>query len=164
MQFSSIRTCRFSRIVILPLLFFGLTNLAESAEPAKSDESTKEQTILIISGSAIDLINERQIQRYFTLQKKLLPDNASISLFRLPMGDTTTLEFSNRVFGFYPYQLQRIWDRQVYSGKAKPPAVANDENELIQQIASTPHALGYISTSTPIPEELKGKINVIASF
>lgn len=155
MQFSSSRKYRINQVVLLLLLCFGFTNSAESA---------KEYQILIIAGSAVELIDNSQVQRYFTLQQKLLPNNKLISLIRLPMDDATTAEFTGRVFNYYPYQLQRIWDRQIYSGKAKPLIVVNNEDELIRRVASTPNALGYISISTPIPEELKGMINVVTSY
>lgn len=129
-----------------------------------SSALSKELTIQIIAGSAIDAVSERQLQRYFSLRQKLLPNNQPVTLVRLPMESSITMQFTNRVFEVYPYQLQRIWDRQVYSGKAKAPASAKSEHELIGLIANTPNSLGYISADTPIPALLKGKVNVIAVY
>lgn len=155
MRLSSFRKHKISLMVTLLNLILGFSHSAKAAEKYQ---------ISIIAGSAIESIDERQIQRYFTLQQKLLPNNQLISLFRLPMDDATTAKFSGQVFNYYPYQLQRIWDRQIYAGKAKPLIVAGNDQEMIRQIANTPHALGYISASTPIPEELKGMINVVTSY
>lgn len=126
--------------------------------------SNQVQTVKIIAGSSITSASEMQLQRYFSLRQKLLPNNNPVTLVRLPMDDNVTTQFTSRVFDVYPYQLQRIWDRQVYSGKANAPEAVQSEQELIGIIAITPNSLGYISASTPIPDQLKGKVNVIAVY
>lgn len=135
-----------------------------SALPLLAQESVAQHGLKVIGGLNLDGLTEKQLQRFFSLRQRLSPQNRPISLVRLPLTSSATQQFSKSLFQLYPYQLQRIWDRQIYSGKAKAPVTVKSEQDMLALIASEPDALGYISHSTSIPEELKGKIHVLAIY
>ena len=44
----------------------------------------------------------------------------------------------------FPYQLQRAWDRLVYSGIGQAPQRVNDVREMREKVSQTPGAIGYL--------------------
>ncbi|WP_085296883.1 hypothetical protein [Cognaticolwellia mytili] len=143
-------------ISFILLLFYSLN--------ASSIEIKVDSKIAIISSVNIVALNERQIRNLFSLKKKLLPNNTRAVLVRLPFSHDVSKIFCQNIYELYPYQLQRQWDRLVFSGKATAPKQANSESEVIKLVASYPNALGYISANSPLLTEYKGQINVVAVY
>lgn len=135
-----------------------------SAFPLSAQEPATPHGLQVIGGTNLAKLTQEQLLRCFSLRQRLSPANRPISLVRLPLSDSTTQRFSKSLFQLYPYQLQRIWDRQIYSGKAKAPVTVESEQAMLAVVASEPDALGYISKSTSIPDDLKGKIHVLAIY
>lgn len=71
-------------------------------------------------------------------------------------------ELKNRFYELLkmkPAEIQKIWLKKQFSGKAIPPTTVNSEEELIKRVVATKGAIGYV-TSTTLPEGVK----VIARF
>ncbi|GBL05016.1 hypothetical protein KUL10_23340 [Glaciecola sp. KUL10] len=62
----------------------------------------------------------------------------------LPLDEATTLQFSQNLYGLYPYQLQRIWDRAVFSGRGKAPTIKENTLDMLSFIDENNDALGYM--------------------
>lgn len=127
-------------------------------------ETPPDNKIAIISSVNITALSAQQIRNLYSLKKKLLPNNIRASLIRLPLSHTSTKAFCHNFYGLYPYQLQRLWDRQVFSGKAIAPKQVDNELEVIKLIISSPNSLGYISAHSPLLQEYGGQLNVIAVY
>jgi len=46
------------------------------------------------------------------------------------------------------------WQRRMSDGMIPPPVKTSDE-EIVSFVASTPGAIGYISSATPLPDSVK---------
>jgi ABC-type phosphate transport system substrate-binding protein len=62
--------------------------------------------------------------------------------------------FSGDVLGQGLLEVQVYWQRRMARGVAPPPVKASDE-DIVTFVASTPGAIGYVSTETPIPDSVK---------
>lgn len=81
----------------------------------------------------------------FAMRVHQWPDGKPIKVFVLQDQNPTHNEFCKSILGMFPYQLRRIWDRQVFSGTGAAPVVVNSEQEMLNAVASTEGAIGYIS-------------------
>lgn len=81
----------------------------------------------------------------FAMRVHQWPDGTPIKVFVLQDQNPTHNEFCKSILGMFPYQLRRIWDRQVFSGTGSAPVVVNSEQEMLNAVASTEGAIGYIS-------------------
>ncbi|WP_284450915.1 type 2 periplasmic-binding domain-containing protein [Methylophaga thalassica] len=81
----------------------------------------------------------------FAMRVHQWPDGTPIKVFVLQDQNPTHNEFCKSILGMFPYQLRRIWDRQVFSGTGAAPVVVNSEQEMLNAVASTEGAIGYIS-------------------
>lgn len=81
----------------------------------------------------------------FAMRVHQWPDGTPIKVFVLQDQNPTHNEFCKSILGMFPYQLRRIWDRQVFSGTGSAPVVVKSEQEMLNAVASTEGAIGYIS-------------------
>ena len=44
----------------------------------------------------------------------------------------------------FPYQLRSAWDRLVFSGIGQAPIRVNSVEEMLDRVANTPGAIGYL--------------------
>lgn len=82
----------------------------------------------------------------FAMHNQRWPDGQRIKVFVLEKGHSTHTAFATNVLGTYPYQLDRIWRRLVYSGTGRAPQICIDEAEMRRKVRSTPGAIGYVGT------------------
>lgn len=71
-------------------------------------------------------------------------DNTPITVFVLRNDDPVHTAFTKEVLNMFPHQLQRSWDRLVYSGTGQAPIVVNTLQEMADRVAATPGAVGYL--------------------
>jgi ABC-type phosphate transport system substrate-binding protein len=62
--------------------------------------------------------------------------------------------FSNDVLQQGLVEVQVYWQRQIARGLTPPPVKSSDQ-EIVSFVASTPGAIGYVSSSTPLPDSVR---------
>jgi hypothetical protein len=89
--------------------------------------------------------DDRQTLRaIFSMRLRLWPDGSPITVFVLPPTDPVHVRFCKEVLGVFPHQLQRAWDRLVYSGTGQAPVEVDSLEEMEQRVRETPGAIGYL--------------------
>ena len=91
-------------------------------------------------------LTQNEARLYFTLHRQQWPDGRPVRVFVLPDDDPLHIAFAKTVLGLFPYQLRGVWDRQVFSGTGQAPTMVASEAELVQRVAATPGAIGYVSS------------------
>jgi len=93
-------------------------------------------------------LNEARM--YLTLRLRSWPDSTPITVFVLPDDSALHGQFARDVLQLFPYQLRRVWDRQLFAGTGQVPVEVDDEEEMLRRVADTPGAIGYAAA---IPED-----------
>ena len=125
--------------------------------------SAKNKVIVIISHLNDTEITLSDVKQLYTLSKKLLPNGERASLVMMPMEASETVKMFRFLLGAYPYQMQRKWDRVVFSGKGTAPTIYDSSAQILEFVSGNKGAVGYVS----IPSDaeltvLKETVNVIA--
>ncbi len=94
-----------------------------------------------VSLNAMSLASARAI---FGMRQVKWPDGTSIKVFVLPDESPTHGAACKERLNLFPYQLRQSWDRLVYSGMAQAPSEVSSEEELMNKVAATPGAIGYV--------------------
>jgi len=112
------------------------------------------QTVVIVNASVPPAsFSVKELLDVYTLNKTHWEDGSRVTVFDLKRGKTK--EAFYEYIGMSEDDLQRIWLRKQFTGKARPPHSLSDENELVERVGRTPGAIGYVSERVT-----RGKKNV----
>jgi hypothetical protein len=85
----------------------------------------------------------------FGMRQVKWPDNTRVQVFVLADTHPTHVAMCKERLNLFPYQLRQSWDRLVYAGMAQAPIEVASEEELINRVAATPGAIGYVTKVKP---------------
>ncbi len=105
-------------------------------------------------------INRQTLRSVFTLRVRTWPDGTPVRVFVLDDSDERHAAFCTDVLGTFPYILRRAWDRNLFSGTGLIPETVKNESEMLQKVADTPGAIGYL-TRADDPVFLKQNAGVV---
>lgn len=109
------------------------------------------QELIANGATGVDDLSRNEARLYLTMRIKNWPDGTAVRLFVLPDDNALHARFANTVLGLYPYQLRRVWDRQIFSGTGQAPVTVHSLQEMIGRVATTPGALGYADAGAADP-------------
>lgn len=93
----------------------------------------------------------------FAMRQRTWPDGQAVRVFVLPGSHAVHGRFTKEHLAVYPHQLQLAWDRMVFSGTGQAPNRVSSQAEMLERIATTPGALGYLER-----EYLDDRVQVIS--
>jgi hypothetical protein len=102
--------------------------------------------MIVHPGVGVTAITTNEARLYLTMRLKTWPNGVPVKVFVLPDEDPLHRRFATAVLGLYPYQLRRVWDRQLFSGTGQAPTTVASEAEMMRRVAATPGALGYVGS------------------
>lgn len=104
------------------------------------------QSILINPSVNIDndLITRKTLRAIFSMRLTRWPDGTPITVFILDPESELHIQFCKNELGIFPYQLQRAWDRLVFSGTGQAPLEVQSVEEMRLRVLQIKGAIGYI--------------------
>jgi ABC-type phosphate transport system substrate-binding protein len=105
--------------------------------------------IIANSSVSIDSLSLASARSIFGMRQVKWPDNSHIQVFVLADTHPTHVALCKERLNLFPYQLRQSWDRLVYAGMAQAPTQVRNEEELVDKVAATPGAIGYIRKVKP---------------
>lgn len=136
--------------VRLPLSFgLVLTTLLATHTPAQAD------VVVIVHPSNKAAIDDDAISKLFLGQLKIFPGGATAIPVDQKMAATAE-EFHLKVLNKSDKDVRKLWARQVFTGGLQPPAMMEDDDAVLQYVANTPEAIGYIQAS-----KVNNKVKVV---
>lgn len=89
-------------------------------------------------------ISVEQIRRIFSMRQTTWSNGQAITVYVLSNQHLTHQLFSTQVLGMFPYQLDRIWNKLVYSGLGDEPIKVQSEKEMLERISQNLGSIGYV--------------------
>lgn len=125
-----------SILVISLCCLISVTFMVQSQAPA----------VRVVTNSSVTSqeISVDQVRRIFSMRQTVWPNNQLITVYVLTNQHATHQTFSTKVLGMFPYQLDRIWNKLVYSGLGEEPIKVKSEQEMLERISQQPGAIGYV--------------------
>ncbi|WP_200192443.1 hypothetical protein [Halorhodospira abdelmalekii] len=111
---------------------------------------SKAQVVVVNDALHTEELSQSTLRAIFTVRLQQL-SGERLQVFILEPDHPTHVEFSRNILGVFPYQLRDAWNRATFSGTGSTPTVLTSEAEMLQRIATTPGAIGYISAPTEHP-------------
>jgi len=123
---------------------------------------------IVPSGNAVEIVVNQSvpirefslnnIRAVFIMRQRFWPNGEQIQVFTLADQHPLHKSFSKNQLHMFPHQLRRVWDRIVFSGTGQAPVTLGNEQEMIDKIANTPYAIGYLSRD-PDNEKIRLFVN-----
>lgn len=85
-----------------------------------------------------------QLRRIYTMRQVSWSDGSPIVVYMLPSKHPIHQQFSKDVLRIFPYQLDRIWNKLIFSGLGVAPNVVATKELLIEKVSSVTGAIGYV--------------------
>jgi hypothetical protein len=127
-----------------------------------SNAFASDKKLVILASDNIETISLEAISNLYTLRQKLMPNSQRAQLTSQPINSEDTIGFTQKFFNYYPYQLKRIWDQAIFSGKARRPKQFDNADDLLAFIKSHDNAIGYLMIKASEISQVKETYNVIA--
>jgi ABC-type phosphate transport system substrate-binding protein len=114
--------------------------------PVAYSADSQESTILVVVNPSVESkdISVEQIRRIFSMRQITWPNDQVITVYVLSNQHQTHKNFSTKVLGMFPYQLDRIWNKMVYSGLGGEPIKVQSEQEMLERVSQKPGSIGYV--------------------
>lgn len=103
--------------------------------------------VVVHASNDTENIRVEQIRRIFSMRQTVWSKGQAITVYVLPNEHQIHQLFSTQVLGMFPYQLNRIWNKLVYSGLGEEPIKVQSEQEMLERVSQTPGAIGYVMQS-----------------
>ena len=120
--------------IIAFLVCLQISAIAAADVPAVITHSSVTETTL----------SRQSLLAVFGMHTQRWPDGQRIKVFVLASNQPLHRKFATEVLGTYPYQLDRIWQRLVYSGTGRAPYICTSEEDMRMKVRNTPGAIGYV--------------------
>lgn len=109
-------------------------------------ENVPATTVIAHPSVAVSSLSRAQLRSIFLMRQVVWPDGTAIKVFVLPTSSASHQQFCRDQLQLFPYQLERVWQKLIYSGTGTAPSLLQDKNTMLAMIAKTPGAIGYIET------------------
>jgi ABC-type phosphate transport system substrate-binding protein len=107
-------------------------------------EGSFAQEVVVNPSVSETKLSRSALRAIFSMRLRTWPDGSLIRVFVLENRSSLHAQFSKKILNIFPYQLQRTWDRLVYSGTGQAPIEVKSIEEMHDKVASTPGAIGYL--------------------
>ncbi len=108
--------------------------------------SAMAQVVIVNSDNPVSQLSRDQLRTLFAMRVSQWANQTPVHVYVLPDNHPLHIDFCKKILELFPYQLRRIWDRQVFSGTGIAPITVKSEQDMIAHIARDKGAIGYIRT------------------
>ena len=102
------------------------------------------QNVVVHHDVALEKLTKNMVRSIFLMRTTAWENGSPIVVVVLEDEGALHATFCKEVLGVFPYQLQQVWDRLVFTGTGQSPRFAQTTDEMKQLVSSTPGAIGYI--------------------
>lgn len=102
-------------------------------------------TVIANPSVLTDSISKNDLKEIFLGKQVKWPDNSRIK-FVLSGDYDIHITFLKQYVGRSPTQFEMYWRNQVFTGQGQTPVKLRSDRDIINFVASTPGAVGYVSS------------------
>lgn len=100
--------------------------------------------VIVNPGVPVSAISVNTARAIFAMKMNQWPDGKPVRVFVLRDENQEHQALCKQILDLYPYQLREAWNRLVYTGIGQAPMTVGTEEEMVEKVASTPGAIGYV--------------------
>lgn len=105
---------------------------------------------VIVNRSNTAEISRHEVAKLYLGKSKKFPDGQAAIAVNLPTETKTKEKFDELVLGKTSSQVNSYWSQLVFTGRAVPLKVMENEFHVIEFVSQNPHAIGYVKLENAI--------------
>lgn len=105
-----------------------------------------ELVVIVPADCAVQMLDNTQIARLFLGKKSRLPTGeiaVPVDQSKGPIRD----QFYEKFTGKSRARINEYWAQRLFTGTGAPPLQLTTSAEVVNYVASTPHAIGYVDSN-----------------
>ncbi len=130
---------KISKIVLFMMMLYALSETKAIAENI---------LVIVNPGVTATAIDSSTVSTIYQAKKSKWDSGESINVAMLKSGPVHE-KFVKDIVDITPKNLLRIWRKVIFTGLGNPPNIFKTEKDLVNFVAETNGAIGYINASTP---------------
>ncbi len=91
-------------------------------------------------------LSRQQVIDLFMGRTAAFPDGSFVLPFDLPVDNKTRHQFYNGLVGKTIPQINAYWARLIFSGRATPPRIVKNTEELLKAMENNKNGIAYVDT------------------
>lgn len=107
-------------------------------------QAQEEIRVVVNPGVQEETLSKNALRAIFGMRLRIWPDGSPVRVYILDENSPIHAKFAKKKLDIFPHQLQRAWDRLVFSGTGQAPFKVSSIEEMRTTIATTPGAIGYL--------------------
>ncbi|MCH8020502.1 hypothetical protein IH785_11635 [candidate division KSB1 bacterium] len=109
-----------------------------------AEASFSQVAVIAHKSVPVDTIKKSELLDFYTADVKKWINGEKVIVNDLkPKGEVKKIFY--KFLGKTPSRMKSIWLRNMLSGEGDPPEALKSEEEMLQKIAATPGAIGFLS-------------------
>lgn len=92
----------------------------------------------------IGALSQAELRAIYSMKRQYWANGEAITVVTLASSNPLHKQFCQQQLGLLPFQLNREWDRLVFSGTGEPPTEATSVAEMLHIVQQTKGAIGYL--------------------
>lgn len=107
-----------------------------------------EDLVVIVNKENSNAIDRAMITKIYLGNISRWPSGGAVVALDQPEESPSTVAFAARVIGKPIRSIKDFWAQNVFTGKAIPPKVLTNDEEVKKMVARSKNAIGYIKSSS----------------
>ena len=92
-------------------------------------------------------LSQDDLNKIYMGRSKSFADGKAAEAVNLADSVAARADFDQKALGRSSSQMKAYWSKLVFTGKGTPPKELGSEQEVLDYVANTPGAIGYVSAS-----------------
>jgi ABC-type phosphate transport system substrate-binding protein len=137
---------------------FALTALALATLPAgarRLEAQAPGYVIVVNPANPVASLSRDEASKLFLKKTPRWSTGAEVVPVDLPEGSAVREAFTKSVLKKSVGAVKSYWQQQIFSGRGVPPTEKGSDAEVVSFVRSNPHAIGYVSATTPVGSSVK---------
>ena len=111
--------------------------------------------VVVHQSNSTDRISAGELARIYMREQTTWPNGNKVVPVDLPAESSARERFSSAVLGKSTSQIKAHWEREVFAGRAVPPAEQRSERDVLAFVAANPGSVGYVSEGATLPNGVR---------
>lgn len=103
--------------------------------------------VVVSAQSEVMQLQRVDVENIFLGRNFSFPGGEGAIPIDLEEGNSLRDEFYMKLTGRTAAQIKSYWAKLIFTGRGRPPAIAKDQEELIDRLLANPNTIGYLDSS-----------------